>query len=176
LQWLFNSLHTHPKNGISNDPTALADRRKLLGSNNKYQPPLSSFCEHFTDALDDFILKILIAASLFSIAVEVGTAESNSERSTAWIEGFVILVAVAVCGLVTAANDYSKERQFAQLNSVADERKRVTIVRDGKLLEIHQDDVLVGDVVQVSEGMEVPADAILIEANEITTDESAMTG
>lgn len=88
----------------------------------------------------------------------------------------MILVAVAVCGLVTAINDYSKERQFAQLNSVADERKRVTIIREGKLMEIHQDDVLVGDVVQVSEGMEVPADAILIDANEITTDESAMTG
>jgi magnesium-transporting ATPase (P-type) len=35
---------------------------------------------------------------------------------------------------------------------------------------MHQDDVLVGDIVQVNEGMEIPADAILIEANEITTD------
>lgn len=43
-------------------------------------------------------------------------------------------------------------------------------------MEIHQDEVLVGDVVNVNEGMEVPADAILLEANEITTDESAMTG
>ncbi len=43
-------------------------------------------------------------------------------------------------------------------------------------MEIHQDDVLVGDVVNISEGMEVPADAILLESNEITADESAMTG
>jgi P-type E1-E2 ATPase len=85
-------------------------------------------------------------------------------------------MAVAICALVTAINNYSKERQFQKLNSVADERKRVTLRRDGVLMEIHQDEVLVGDVVNVNEGMEVPADAILLEANEITTDESAMTG
>jgi P-type E1-E2 ATPase len=79
-------------------------------------------------------------------------------------------MAVAICALVAAINDYSKERQFQQLNSVADSRKRVTLRREGVLMEIHQDEVLVGDVVNVNEGMEVPADAILLEANEITTD------
>ena len=72
------------------------------------------------------------------------------------------MVAVAVVGLVTAANNYSKERQFQTLNTVADERKRVTVKRDGVLVEMHQDDVLVGDIVQVNEGMEIPADAILL--------------
>lgn len=94
----------------------------------------------------------------------MGTA-SSSERKTAWIEGVVILIAVGVCALVTAVNNYSKERQFKQLNKVADDRKRVTLRRGGQLLEIHQDDILVGDVVNVSEGMEIPADAILIDAN-----------
>lgn len=132
MEWLFKSLATHPTKGITNATAAIEKRKAAFGSNHKYQPPLSSFCELFKEALDDFILKILIASSLFSIAIEVGTAEPN-ERSTAWIEGFVILVAVAVCGLVTAVNNYSKARQFAQLNSVADERKRVTVVRDGQL-------------------------------------------
>lgn len=43
-------------------------------------------------------------------------------------------------------------------------------------MEIHQDLVLVGDVVAVVQGMEIPADGILIESNDITTDQSAMTG
>lgn len=60
------------------------------------------------------------------------------------------MVAVAVVGLVTAANNYAKERQFQTLNSVADERKRVTVKRDGILVEMHQDEVLVGDIVQVN--------------------------
>ncbi len=79
-------------------------------------------------------------------------------------------MAVAICAFVEAINNYSKERQFQKLNSVADERKRVTLRRDGVLMEIHQDEVLVGDVVNINEGMEVPADAILLEANEITAD------
>lgn len=41
---------------------------------------------------------------------------------------------------------------------------------------MHQDDLLVGDVVQLNEGMEIPADGYLLEANEVSTDESAMTG
>jgi magnesium-transporting ATPase (P-type) len=113
------------------------------------------------DALDDFILKILIAASLISMIIEVSTAE-NDHRSTAWIEGFAVLIAVAICSLVTAINNYSKERQFQQLNNVADERKRVTVRRDGEIIEIHQDDVLVGDIVSINEGMEVPADGIVL--------------
>jgi len=57
-------------------------------------------------------LKILIVAAIVSIAVEVGTADTESKRSIAWIEGFAILVAVFVCSTVSAANDYKKEKQF----------------------------------------------------------------
>ena len=65
-------------------------------------------------------------------------------------------------GLVTAGNDYSKERQFKKIKGVADERKIVTCYRDGAIKNLHQDDVLVGDIIDVSEGMEIPADAILL--------------
>jgi len=106
-------------------------------------------------------MRILIVASFLSIAIEVGTAAPD-QRSTAWIEGFAVLMAVAVCATVTAVNDYQKERQFLKLNSVADSRKRVTIRRNGEQKEVHQDDLLVGDVVQLSEGMEIPADGYLL--------------
>ena len=55
--------------------------------------------------MDDFTMKILIVAAFASIAIEVGTA-SSEKRPTAWIEGFAILVAVAVCCSVAAVNDY----------------------------------------------------------------------
>jgi P-type E1-E2 ATPase len=111
----------------------------------------------------------LLVAACLSIGIETGTADDH-ERPTAWIEGFAILVAVFVCALVTAANDYQKERQFMELNSVADEKKKVTVRRDGIPMEIHQDFVLTGDIVIISEGMEIPADGILFESSEITTD------
>lgn len=53
---------------------------------------------------------------------------------------------------------------------MADERKKVSVRRNGVAMELHQDLVLVGDIISVNEGMEVPADGILLEANEITID------
>lgn len=106
----------------------------------------------FCEALEDFTLRILIVASVVSIVIEVGTAD-DSHRSTAWIEGFAVLVAVGISATVTSINDYQKERQFLKLNSVMDERKRVSVKRNGEMIEIHQDFVLVGDIVQINEGM-----------------------
>lgn len=130
--------------------------------------------ELFWDALQDFTLRILLFFALISIPLEVGVKADH--RSTAWIDGFAILVAVTVVATVTAVNDYQKESQFRKLNGVADARKQVTVWRGGQMRVIHQTEVLVGDLVQISEGMEIPADGYVIEAAELTSDESAMTG
>jgi len=67
---------------------------------------LKGLIELILDALEDFTLRILLVASVVSIAISVGTAHNNEERSHAWIEGFAIFVAVFVCASVTAVNDY----------------------------------------------------------------------
>ncbi len=92
------------------------------------------------------------------------------KRETAWIEGVAILIAVAVVANVTAINNYQKERQFQKLNEVADSRKEVTVRRDGSIVNMHQDQLLVGDIVMLSEGMEIPADGFVFDANELTCD------
>lgn len=73
-------------------------------------------------------------------------------------------------------NDYSKEKQFRKLNDVSEKSKIVTIIRHGREHRLHEEECLVGDIVKLVEGMEVPADGILIEASEIKMDESSMTG
>ena len=83
--------------------------------------------------MQDFILRILLVVAIVLIIIEVSLA-AEEDRQKAWIEGFAILIAVFVCAFVTAFNDYQKERQFLKLNSVADEKKRVTLYRDGVLL------------------------------------------
>ena len=52
----------------------------------------------------------------------------------------------------------------------------VNIIRDNNALFLHQSELLVGDLVQVDSGMEIPADGILVLAAEVSCDESAMTG
>lgn len=136
---------------------------------------LQGFCELLWEALSDFTLRILMAAAIVSVIIEEAAADAD-ERATAWIEGFAILVAVIVCSMVTAVNNYQKERQFQKLNEEADDRKKMTVIRNSNLEIIHMDLVMVGDIVILQEGQEIPADGYVIEANELTTDESAMTG
>lgn len=62
------------------------------------------------------------------------------------------------------------------MNEAADEKKKVTVIRDGKPREMHGNDLLVGDLVVIREGMHLPADGVVFKASEMTTDESAMTG
>ena len=97
-------------------------------------------------------------------------------RSTAWIEGFAIFIAVLISSLLTTVNNYQKQKQFALLNSISDSRKMVNLIRDGVQLFVHQSEILVGDLIQVDNGMEIPADGILVLSHDISSDESAMTG
>lgn len=63
-----------------------------------------SYCEIVLGTLDDFTLKILIAAAIISIIIHMIVEKDH--RETAWIEGFAILVAVALSSNVQAVNDY----------------------------------------------------------------------
>lgn len=126
-------------------------------------------------ALNDFTLKILMAASIVNITISTITAHED-ERATAWIEGFSMIVAVIIVSTVTAVNDLQKQKQFAELNDVADSKRVVNVIRDGELLEIHQKRLLAGDIMVVREGMQLPADGLVVKNSELTTDESAMTG
>lgn len=129
-EFLEKAMCTSFKTGIPDTPEDYEKRNFAFGNNKKPEVELKGFFELLCDALGDFTLRILIVASFVSIAIEVGTADDH-KRATAWIEGFAIFVAVLICALVTSVNDYKKERQFQKLNQVADERKVVTLWRNG---------------------------------------------
>ena len=54
LHWMLQALSTHEKKGISNDKASLEQRVNAFGSNDKYEPPMKTFCILFKEALDDF--------------------------------------------------------------------------------------------------------------------------
>ena len=126
---------------------------KIYGNNKRAIRPPKSYCELLVDALGDFTMRVLMVAAIASIVIEVATAKSDDKRSTAWIEGFAIFVAVIVCTNVAAFNDYSKEKQFRKLNDASDKDKMVTVFRNRDMIRIHEDFVLVGDIVKLVEGM-----------------------
>ena len=84
-----------------------------------------------------------------------------------WIEGFAILVSVIVVVIVTAFNDYSKERQFRGLQSRIEGEHKFAVIRNGDAIQILVGDIVVGDICQIKYGDLLPADGILIQSNDL---------
>ena len=110
------------------------------------------------------------------VSIIVNPIMEKDHRSTAWIEGFAILMAVVVSSTVQAFNNYQKERQFQKLNDEAEGKKLIEIIRDGQTHKMRLTECLVGDIVMIKGGDEIAGDGIVIQASSVGCDESAMTG
>lgn len=119
------------------------------------------------------MLKILIAAAVVSIITE---AIYSEDRETFWLEGATILAAVAVCSIVATVNDYQKQKQFEELSEISERSNTFDVMRDGKYKEVCRDEIVVGDVLLVTSGLEIPVDGLALRANDLIVDESSMTG
>lgn len=86
-------------------------------------------------------------ASFFS-----SSADDEKEGHAAWIEGLAILVAVVIVVLVTAFNDWRKEKQFRGLQSKIESEHKFAVIRSGHVEQIPVGDLVVGDVCQVKYG------------------------
>lgn len=81
-----------------------------------------------------------------------GGAEDEGEADAGWIEGAAILLSVVCVVLVTAFNDWSKEKQFRGLQSRIEQEQKFTVVRKGNVIQIPVADIVVGDLAQVKYG------------------------
>lgn len=79
-------------------------------------------------------------------------AHDESEHSANWIEGAAILISVVVVVLVTALNDWTKEKQFRGLQAKIETEHKFSIVRGGHSIEVVVNDLVVGDIASVKYG------------------------
>lgn len=79
-------------------------------------------------------------------------AEDEGEAEAGWIEGAAILLSVICVVLVTAFNDWSKEKQFRGLQSRIEQEQKFTVIRNGQLLQVPVAALVVGDIAQVKYG------------------------
>ncbi|EMP39734.1 Plasma membrane calcium-transporting ATPase 2 [Chelonia mydas] len=105
-----------------------------------------------------------------------GGAEDEGEAEAGWIEGAAILLSVICVVLVTAFNDWSKEKQFRGLQSRIEQEQKFTVVRGAQVIQIPVAEIVVGDIAQVKYGDLLPADGIFIQGNDLKIDESSLTG
>lgn len=163
------------KNGPSDNEDDLKERRFWFGANALEAKDAKGFWELAWEAVQDPTLIILIAAGALATTLEMIFNEKH--RDTAWIEGFAIFMTVTAVVLVTAYTDLQKEKQFRDLQAQNDKQNKCTLYRGGKKVEeIPFEDVVVGDIMQIGEGLVLPADGIMIDGVDLEADEAALTG
>ncbi|XP_017853588.1 plasma membrane calcium-transporting ATPase 2 isoform X1 [Drosophila busckii] len=180
---LCKKLYTSPNEGLSGSKADEEHRRETFGSNVIPPKPPKTFLTLVWEALQDVTLIILEVAALVSLGLsfykpadEDAPVLQDEEEHHGWIEGLAILISVIVVVIVTAFNDYSKERQFRGLQSRIEGEHKFSVIRNGNVCQISVGDILVGDIAQVKYGDLLPADGCLIQSNDLKVDESSLTG
>ncbi|KAL2731966.1 plasma membrane calcium-transporting ATPase 2 isoform X1 [Vespula squamosa] len=185
VQEICKKLYTSPSEGLSGSTADIQHRRDTFGSNMIPPKPPKTFLQLVWEALQDVTLIILEIAALVSLGLsfyqpadeEQGVSSiEEDEGKYGWIEGLAILISVIVVVLVTAFNDYSKERQFRGLQSRIEGEHKFSVIRQGEVKQISVSDIVVGDICQIKYGDLLPADGILIQSNDLKVDESSLTG
>ncbi|XP_035376135.1 plasma membrane calcium-transporting ATPase 4 isoform X1 [Electrophorus electricus] len=191
VQSVCRRLKTSPIEGLSGNPVDLEKRHAAFGKN--FIPPKKpkTFLQLVWEALQDVTLIILEIAAIISLGLSFyhpqgndsnvcgqvsGGVEDEGEAQAGWIEGAAILFSVIIVVLVTAFNDWSKEKQFRGLQSRIEQEQKFTVIRNGQVIQIPVAEIVVGDIAQIKYGDLLPADGILIQGNDLKIDESSLTG
>ncbi|XP_040317940.1 plasma membrane calcium-transporting ATPase 4 isoform X4 [Herpailurus yagouaroundi] len=188
---LCSRLKTNPVEGLSGNPADLEKRKHVFGQN--FIPPKKpkTFLELVWEALQDVTLIILEIAAIISLVLSfyrppgeeneqcglpVSSPEDEGEAEAGWIEGAAILFSVIIVVLVTAFNDWSKEKQFRGLQNRIEKEQKFSVIRNGHIIQLPVAEIVVGDIAQIKYGDLLPADGILIQGNDLKIDESSLTG
>ncbi|KAF7693327.1 plasma membrane calcium-transporting ATPase 4 isoform X1 [Silurus meridionalis] len=191
VQGLCCRLKTSTIEGLSGNPADLEKRHTAFGRN--FIPPKKpkTFLQLVWEALQDVTLIILEIAAIISLGLSfyhpqgddstacgqaAGGVEDEGEAQAGWIEGAAILFSVIIVVLVTAFNDWSKEKQFRGLQSRIEQEQKFTVIRNSQVIQIPVAEIVVGDIAQIKYGDLLPADGILIQGNDLKIDESSLTG
>ena len=152
-----------------------AESRARHGANVLTPPPRKSLFALFLAKFRDPLIQILILACVVSVGISFYEYFSLGKSAEVFFEPVGIIMAIFLATGLAFVFEYKAEKEFAVLNRINDDEP-VQVLRDGTVREIPRRDVVVGDVIHLSAGQEVPADARLLESVRLSVDESTLTG
>lgn len=149
-----------------NDSEVLKSRAEH-GDNALTPPKRASLWKLYLEKFQDPVVRILLVAAIFSLIISV----INNE----YAETIGIIAAIFLATSIGFFFEYDAGKKFDLLNAV-NEGTPVKVLRNGKVHEIPRRDVVVGDIILLETGEEVPADGELLEAISMQVNESNLTG
>ncbi len=151
------------------------ESRAQHGANVMTPPPRPSLWIKFFENFKNPLIRILLVALVFSIGIASYEYFGGHSGGDAFLEPLGILMAVLMATLIGFWLEVSANRKFEILNKVNDDIQ-VKVVRDGHVSEVPRRDVVVGDIVILDTGDEVPADGRLWDSLSMGVNESSLTG
>lgn len=151
------------------------ESRERYGANILSEPEKIPLWKRFLTKFKDPLIIILLVAGLLSVGISFYEYYILGEGSTVFFEPVGIFVAILLATGMAFLFEVKADREFAILNQVNDEEP-VMVIRNGQRQQVAKCDIVVGDVVLINTGDEIPADGMLLEAVSMNVDESTLTG
>lgn len=164
---------THRYIGLNDQQ--VAESRRIHGSNVLTPPAKVSEWKLFLEKFSDPLILILLVAGVLSVAISIYEYVALDEGGYVFFEPVGIFMAIILATTLAFYFERKADKEFSLLNKVNDDVK-VQVVRNGLTVEIPKKDLVVGDVVLLNTGEEIPADGHLEEAVSLNVDESTLTG
>jgi len=153
----------------------VAQSRSKYGENVLTPPAKAPLWLQFLDKFRDPLIIILLIAGALSILISCYEYFGLGDEPTVFFEPVGIFVAIMLATGLSFYFEYQADKEFAILNKVNDDEP-VEVIRDSNTTLIPRREVVVGDIVVINTGEEIPADGELIEATLLNVDESTLTG
>ena len=163
----------HHYTGLT-DAQVLESRRKN-GANVLTPPEKDPLWKQFLEKFGDPLIIILMIAGALSIGISCYEFFGLGLGATVFFEPVGIFVAILLATGLAFYFELQADKEFTILNQVNDDEP-VEVIRNGNTTQIPRKDVVVGDIIILNTGEEVPADAELLEAISLHMDESTLTG
>ncbi|KAK0607897.1 hypothetical protein LWI29_022203 [Acer saccharum] len=166
-----SALETDVNGGIIGSQEDVARRQEAFGSNTYKKPPTKSFFHFVVEAFKDLTILILLGCA----ALSLGFGIKEHGLKDGWYDGGSIFVAIFLVIAVSAVSNYRQNRQFDKLSKVSN-NIQIEVIRKGRRQQISIFEIVVGDVICLKIGDQIPADGLFLEGHSLQVDESSMTG
>lgn len=147
----------------------------LHGANVLTPPKRESLIIKFLACFSDPIIRILLVALLLSVGISVYQFLCDDGSVMLFFQPLGIFIAILLATLVGFVLEQRNEKTFRSLNEVNDDTL-VKVIRDSNVSQVKRRDIVVGDIVLIDTGEEIPADCELIDSFNLIVNESSLTG